>query len=81
MLDNKKDTDKENYLDVDQVANKYAVSRRTIERIVERLQIPRRKFRHDRKLYYSAQSVARIGEELDKITPNIERDGSSQDLT
>jgi transcriptional antiterminator len=76
MLDNKKDHDKETYLDVDQVATKFAVSRRTIERIVERLQISRRKFRHDRKLYYSAESVARIGEELDKIAPNVERDSN-----
>lgn len=77
MFDNKKDHDKENYLDVDQVANKYAVSRRTIERIVERLQIPRRKFRHDRKLYYSLESVSRIGGELDKISRNVERDNEN----
>jgi hypothetical protein len=77
MFDNKKDYDKETYLDVDQIATKYAVSRRTIERIVERLQISRRKFRHDRKLYYSVESVTRIGEELDKISRNVERDNSN----
>lgn len=74
MLENKKNNEKENYLDVDQVADKFAVSRRTVERIVERLQIPRRKFRHDRKLYYSLESVTRIGAELNNISRNIERD-------
>jgi transposase len=74
MSEENKEREKENYFDIDQVATKFAVSRRTIERIVERLQISRRKFRHDRKLYYSKENVERIGEELDKITPNIERD-------
>lgn len=76
MLDNKQNNERQNYLDVDQVADKFAVSRRTVERIVERLQIPRRKFRRDRKLYYSLESVARIGSELDNISRNVERDSN-----